>query len=319
MKRRDLLAAGATAVLTSTAWSQAATFPTRPITLICPWPPGGGADVQLRMLAKLMGDQLGQQVVVENRPGATGSLGALALMQARPDGYTLAQSHNGVLRQPFIAPVPYDPLKDFTYLIGVSDNPFGLVVREDREWRTLEQFIEHARRNPGKVNIGVPGLGSPGHLVSEQIAAQHDLKWAVVPYRGTANTMQALLSGEIDAAAESTGWVPFVDSNRARLLAVFSRQRLKKFPNVPTLIERKINASDFSPWGIVAPAGLDPAVAAKLHDTIRRAMDSPEFTNLLAMLAQEPIYMSPQKYLEYVREAVPQQKLIVDKFNLKAS
>lgn len=319
MHRRQLIAAGAgAAALASSSWAQAP-YPARPITLYCPWPPGGGADVQLRMLAKLMSATLGQQVVVENRPGATGSLGALALTQAKPDGYTIAQSHNGVLRQPFIAPTPYDALKDFTYIIGVSDNPFGLVVREDREWKTFEQFIEHARRNPGKVNIAVPGTGSPGHLVSDQIAAHHALKWTTVPYRGTANSMQALLAGDVDAAAESTGWVPFVDGGKVRLLAVFGRQRMKKFPNVPTLIEQKVNASDFSPWGIVGPAGMDPAVAARLHDTIRRAMDTPEFVALLATLAQEPIYMSPARYVDYVREAIPQQKTIVEKYNLKAA
>ena len=319
MKRRHLIAAGAgAAALASAGWAQTA-FPTRPVTLICPWPPGGGADAQLRMLAKLMSAELGQSVVVENRPGATGTLGAMALAQAKPDGYTLAQSHNGVLRQPFIAPTPYDPLKDFTYLIGVSDNPFALVVREDSAWKNLEQFVDHARKNPGKVNIAVPGKGSPGHLLSEQIAAQRDLQWTTVPYRGTANSMLALLAGDVDAAAESTGWVPFVESGKARLLAVFGRQRMKKFPSVPTLTELKINASDLSPWGIVGPAGMEPAVATRLHDSIRRAMDKPEFVNLLTSLGQEPLYMSPAKYLEYVRDAVPQQKIIVDKYNLKAN
>lgn len=318
MKRRHLIAAGAgAAVIASSSWAQSA-YPGRTITLICPWPPGGGADVQLRMLAKLMGAELGQQVIVENRPGATGSLGALALVRAKPDGYTIAQSHNAVLRQPFIAPTPYDPVKDFTYIIGVSDNPFGLVVREDREWKTLDQFLEYARKNPGKVNIAVPGKGSPGHLVSDQIASQFDLHWTTVPYRGTANSLQALLAGDVDAAAESTGWVPFVEAGKVRLLSVFTRQRLKKFPNVPTLIEQKINASDFSPWGIVGPVGMDPAVTVKLHDAIRRSMDKPEFVSLLATLAQEPLYMSPGRYVEYVREAIPQQKLIVDKYNLKA-
>ena len=319
MKRRHALSALAAAAAWSPAIRAQGSYPSRPITLICPWPPGGGADTQLRMLAKLMSASLGQQVVIENRPGATGSLGAAALMQAKPDGYTLAQSHNGVLRQPFIAPTPYDPLKDFTYIIGVSDNPFGIVVRDDRPWRTLEQFIQYAKTNPGKVNIAVPGRGSPGHLVSDQVAAQFDLKWTTVPYRGTANSMQALLAGEVDAAAESTGWVPFVESGKARLLAVLGRQRLRKFPNTPTLVEQKINASDFSPWGIVAPAGLDPAIAQRLHDTIRRAMDSSEFIELLATFAQEPIYMSPAAYLQYVRETVPQQKVIVDRYNLKST
>ena len=321
MQRRQLLGAAAGCAALATApvlWAQPE-YPTRSITLICPWPPGGGADVQLRALAKLMSEQLGQSVVIENRPGATGSLGALALKNAKPDGYTLAQSHNGVLRQPFLVPTPYDPLKDFTYIIGVSDNPFGLVVREDRPWKTIEQFIEYAKRNPGTVNIAVPGKGSPGHLVSDVVAEQFDLKWTVVPYRGTANSMQALLAGDVHAAAESTGWVPFVEGGKARLLAVFGQQRLKKFPGVPTLVESRINASDFSPWGIVAPAGTDPAIARKLHDTIRKVMQSPEFLNVLTMLAQEPVYMSPTQYAEYVREAVPQQKVIVDKFNLKAN
>jgi tripartite-type tricarboxylate transporter receptor subunit TctC len=322
MKRRHVVGAigamAGAAALPQAAWSQG-TYPTRPITLICPWPPGGGADVQLRMLAKLVSGILGQPVVVENRPGATGSLGAVALLQAKPDGYTLAQSHNGVLRQPFIAPTPYDPLKDFTYLLGISDNPFGLVVREDRPWKTLEQFIDYARQNSGKVNIAVPGKGSPGHLVSDRMAAEFDLKWTTVPYRGTANSMQALLAGEVDAAAESTGWVSFVESNKMRLLATFGRERLKKYPNVPTLVELKIDAWDFSPWGIVGPAGMDPKVAQTLHDAMRRAMEMREFTDLLATLAQEPVYMSPAKYVEYVRQAVPQQKIIVEKYNLKAA
>lgn len=322
MQRRKLLAAAASAAAAATAprvSAQGVTYPNKPITLICPWPPGGGADVQLRTLAKVMSGMLGEQVVLENRPGATGTLGAIALMQAKPDGYTLAQSHNGVLRQPFLAPTAYDALKDFTYIIGVSDNPFGLVVREDRPWRSLQDFIAHAKQNPGKINIAVPGKGSPGHLVAEQIAHKFDLKWTTVPYRGTANSMQALLAGEVDAAAESTGWVPFIEGGKARLLATFGRKRLKKYPDVPTLLDLKIDASDFSPWGIVAPAGLDPTIAKKLHDTIQRAMATPEFATMLAALAQEPVYMSPAQYVAYVREAVPQQKLIVDKYNLKAN
>ena len=319
MRRRHFAGAVAAASLAGTAaWAQR-DFPNRPITLICPWPPGGGADLQLRMLAKLTGTLLGQPMVVENRPGVTGSLGAITLMQAKPDGYTLCQSHNAVLRQPFIAATPYDPLKDFTYLIGVSDNPFGLVVRADSPWKTMAQFLDHARGNPGKVNIAMPGKGSPGHLISEQIATAQGLQWTTVPYRGTANSMQALLGGQVDAAAESTGWVPFVEGGKVRLLAVFGKARMKKYPDVPTLIEININASDYSPWGIVGPAGMDPAIAKTLHDGMRKAMLMPEFTNLLSTLGQEPIYMSPADYVRYVSEAVPQQKAIVEKYNLKAA
>jgi tripartite-type tricarboxylate transporter receptor subunit TctC len=318
VKTFAIASVAASGCLAGAAHAQA--FPNKPITLIVPFTAGGSSDVHLRALADQASKILGQPIVIDNKPGAVGTLGpSLMATTAKPDGYTIGMVSLAVFRQPFIQKVSYDPLKDFTYIIGVSDNPFGLVVREDREWKTLEQFIGHAKRNPGKVNIGVPGRGSPGHLVSDQIATQFDLKWTVVPYRGTANTMQALLAGEIDAAAESTGWVPFVEGSKARLLAVFSRQRFRKFPGVPTLIEQKIDAWDYSPWGIVAPAGLDPAIATRLHDAIRRVMEQPEFVHLLATLAQEPLYMSPQQYVAYVREALPQQKAIVEKYNLRAS
>lgn len=316
MKRRSLLLAGTgLALLPGLVRAQA--FPARPIVLVCPWPAGGGADVQLRTLAKLVGAALGQNMLVENRPGATGTLGAGSIARAKPDGYLIAQSHNAVLRQPFVADTPWDAARDFTYIIGISDNPFGLVVRADSQWQTLEQFLDHARSAPRTVTIAVPGRGSPGHIVADSIAATQRIDWTVVPYKGTADSLQNLMGGHVTAAAESTGWAPYVDAGRARLLAVFGDKRLKKYPNVPTLRERGIALSDFSPWGIVGPAGMEAAVVRTLHDAFRKAMQESEFVALLEKLAQEPVYMSTEQYRDYALRAIPFQKTLVDKYNLR--
>jgi tripartite-type tricarboxylate transporter receptor subunit TctC len=316
LSRRDFVGAlAAIGLPISSAFAQG--FPARTITLICPWPAGGGADTQMRGLAKGAGAVLGQTVIVENRPGATGTLAAAFTARARPDGYTLAQSHNAVLRQPFITATQYDAAKDFTYIIGISDNPFGLVVKADSPWGSFEEFLNHARQNPDKVTIAVPGIGSPGHLVADQIVATQKVRWTPVPYKGTADSMQALLGGHVTAAAESTGWVPFVESGRLRLLAVFGNRRLKKYPNVPTLKEVGIDVADFSPWGIVGPAGMDPFVTKTLHDAFKKAMEDPEFVTLLGTLAQEPLYMSGDAYRKYAVDALPFQKSVVEKYGLR--
>ena len=292
-------------------------FPSRPITLVCPWPPGGGGDLQLRTLAKAAGAILGQNMIVENRPGATGTIGAASIVRAKPDGYTLAQSHNAVLRQPYVTTTSWNAVKDFTYIIGVSDNPFGLVVKTDAPWRSFQEFLDYARQNPGVVTIAVPGKGSPGHQMADQIATARGLQWTPVPYKGTADSLQALIGGHVTAAAESTGWVPYVDSGRARLLAVFSDRRMKRYPNVPTLKELGVNAADYSPWGIVGPAGMTPTVVKTLHDSFKKAMDEPEFAAALGALAQEPVYMNSDEYRKYAIDAIPFQTTRVDKYGLK--
>ena len=316
LSRRTFIAVvGAGVLPLPRAFSQV--FPTRPITLVCPWPPGGGGDLQLRTLAKAVGASLGQNMIVENRPGATGTIGAGSIVHAKPDGYTLAQSHNAVLRQPYVTATSWDAARDFTYIIGVSDNPFGLVVKADSPWRTFQEFIDHARQHPGTLTIAVPGKGSPGHQMADQIAAVRGIQWTTVPYKGTADSLQALIGGHVSAAAESTGWVPYVDSGRARLLAVFSERRMKRYPNAPTLKELGVNAADHSPWGIVGPAGMDPAVVKTLHDAFRKAMEEPAFAAVLGALAQEPVYMGSNDYRKYALDAIPFQKTLVEKYGLK--
>ena len=295
-------------------------FPSRPITLYCPFPAGGGADTQMRALAQGAGAALKQSVIVENRPGALASLGAAAVARAKPDGYTLSQSNTGTLRQPFVATnASYDSLKDFTYILGVSETPFALAVRADAPWRTLDQFLQYAKQNPDRVSIAVPGVGSPGYVVADQIAHSNTLAWSTIPFKGTAESMNALLGGHVHAAAESTGWSPYVDSGQVRLLAVFTEKRLKKYPSVPTLKEAGVDTAVFEPWGIVGPAGMQSATVHVLHDAFKRAMEQPDFVAVLNSLSQEPLYMSGDEYRRYVVEALPQQRALVEKYGLRQS
>ena len=294
-------------------------YPSRPITFLCPWPAGGGGDLQMRVLAKLVGANLGEKVVVENKPGATGTLAAAGVARMKADGYAVAQSHDGVLRQPFITPSGYDPAVDFTYIIGVSENVFGLVVKTDSPWRTFQEFMEYARQNPNAVSIAVPGRGSPGHRVCDSLIAAYKMKWTIVPYKGSVDSLNGLMGGHVTAAAEASTWVTHVDSGRLRLLAVFGSRRLKRYPNVPTLKDLGLDIVEFSPWGIVGPAGMEQAVVKTVHDAVKRAMDDPEFIALLETLGQEPIYMSSDAYRKYALEAIPFQKAVVEKYGLRQS
>jgi tripartite-type tricarboxylate transporter receptor subunit TctC len=247
----------------------------------------------------------------------TGTLGAAAVARAQPDGYLLSQSLNSVLRQPFLTQTPYDAGKDFTYILGVSEFPFGLVVRADSPWKTLQDVIDHARRNPDALNIAVPGRGSPGHYIMDALSAQLNIRWTIVPYKGTADSLIALMGGHVSAAAESTGWAPFVDAGKARLLAVFTARRLKKYPDIPTLRELGYGLVDRSPWGIVGPRGMDPAIVSTLHDAFKKAMDDPEFVASLAVFANEARYMSGDEYLAFALDMIPKQKDLVEKYGLR--
>ena len=317
LTRRDVLAAGAAfGALAAPTRLLAKGFPSQPIKLICPWPPGGGADAQMRALAVAAGKVFGQQVIIENKAGATGTLGLATLVNAKPDGYTLAQATNAVYRQGFIAKTAYDPTKDFSYIIGVSAFNFGLVVRSDSPWKTIGDLVAYAKKNPGNVTFGTFGIGSPPQTVMDRIAARHGIQITHVPFKGTAEGMTALKGGHLDAIADGTGWAQFVDAGHFRLLAVFGEKRLKQWPNVPTLKELGYDIAEVAPWGLVGPKGIDPQIVKTLHDGFKKAMEDPDFLKALDLLVQEPMYMSTEDYRKYSLGQIPIQKAIVEKYKL---
>ena len=204
--------------------AQAQGFPARPVTLIVPWTAGGSTDIGMRALATATEKHLGQPIVIENRPGGSGTLspGQMAAT-AKPDGYTLAQLPITVFRLPFMTKTTFDPAKDFSYIIGVSGYTFGVVVKNDAPWKTFPELLVEAKANPGKINYGTPGPGTSLHITMEQIAKRQGIKWTHVPYKGSAETSTAILGGHIHAVADSSGWAQLVNMGQLRLLVTWAR------------------------------------------------------------------------------------------------
>jgi tripartite-type tricarboxylate transporter receptor subunit TctC len=212
----------------------AGAFPERPVRLIVPWPAGGTSDAMLRQLAESAAKHLGQPIVIENRPGANGTIGVAVAAQARPDGYSISQLPVTVFTTAHTSRLPFDPLTDLTYIIHLTAYTFGLAVRADAPWQTLDEFIAYARAHPAALTYGTSGPLSPGHIALSQIAAARGVRFTHVPYKGVADSSTALLGGHIHAIATSSGWAPLVDSGKLRLLATFGKVRTKRWPQVPT-------------------------------------------------------------------------------------
>lgn len=293
-------------------------FPERPVTLICPWPAGGGTDVAMRALAEAMSKQLGQRVIVENRPGAAGTIGPGNMARnSKPDGYTIAQMPIGVFRLPYIQKVNFDPMTDFTWIIGITGYTFGVVVRADSPWQTWQDFIAYAKANPGKVTYATPGTGTSLHITMEEIAQREGIEWIHVPFKGNAEATAALLGGHVMASADSTGWGEHIDSGRLRMLVSWGEQRTKRWPSVPTLKELGYGIVSNSPYGIAGPKGMNPKVVKVLHDAIRKAIDDPVYLKTIERLDQEPWYLNSADYERYAREYYPTQKAMMEKLGLK--
>jgi tripartite-type tricarboxylate transporter receptor subunit TctC len=313
-RRATLL--GAMAALPLPALAQAR-FPDRSIRLIVPWTAGGPADLGFRIMAEVASRRFGQPVVVENRAGASGTLGALALQEARPDGYTVSQMHVGVVRQMLLNPrPPYDPINDLTYILQITGFVMGLVVRADSPFQTLDQLLAHARANPGRMNFGSLGIGSTQHLVVERIGLAQNLTWTHVPYRGTADTLRALMGGEIDFASESSGWTPLVEAGNLRLLATYGTQRARRFPNVPTLKEQGLDIAVDSPGGLIGPRGMDPAVVATLADAFRAAAQDPAHVAFLERMDQPLMLLDGAAYREQMRRTMEEERALLARLNL---
>ncbi len=253
-------------LLAAAAGSLAQAFPSKPVTLIVPWPAGGSTDRHLRGLAEIASKYLGQNVVVENRPGGGGTIGPSQMaLQAKPDGYTISQFPMGMLRIPHMQKSAWNPLTDFTYIIGVTGYTFGMTVRADSPYKSFNEYIEAARKEPGKIDYASTGIGTTPHLNMEEVAMNAKVTLNHVPFKGNADSTQALLGGHVMAQSDATGWDKYVDGGQMRLLVTFGDTRTKRWPNVPTAKELGYGVVSTSPYGIAGPKGMDPAVVKTLH------------------------------------------------------
>jgi tripartite-type tricarboxylate transporter receptor subunit TctC len=280
------------------------------------FPAGGPTDITMRSLADSAGKLLGQPVVVENRPGAGGTLPAQALQTAAPDGYTLAQIPLGVFRLPYTTKINWDPVKDIAYVLNVTGYAFGLVVPTDSPLKTWAQFVAYAKANPGKLSYGSTGTLTSPHLTMELIAQQLGIELLHVPYKGSADLMQSIMGGQIMAAADSTGFASQVEAGKLRVLNTWGEQRLAKFPDAPTLKELGLGLVQNSPFGIGAPRATPPEVVRRLHDAFKKAMEEASYQQALARYDMVPMYMSSEVYSRFAQDTFQREKALVDKLGL---
>ena len=267
-----LVAAAVVPSVPSAAFAQA--YPEKAVTLIVPWPAGGSTDIAMRTIAEGAAEALGQPIVVDNKPGATGTLGpAVMAANAKPDGYTIAQMPITVMRLPLMQKTTWDAMRDFSYIVHLTGYTFGVTTKADGPLKSWADLVAYAKANPGKVSYATPGAGSSLHIGMEQIAAHSGIQLTHVPFKGGAETNAAVLGGHTTLQADSTGWKPLVDGGQLRLLAIWTAERSKNWPDTPTLKELGYPFVFNSPFGIAGPKGMDPGIVQKLHDAFKKAIE----------------------------------------------
>jgi tripartite-type tricarboxylate transporter receptor subunit TctC len=322
-RRRALLLAATAAAAAAAPWgaaqAQAQPYPNRPVTLIVPWPAGGSTDRHLRTLAEIASRHLGQPIVIENRPGAGGTLGPANMAQtAKPDGYTISQFPLGLLRLPHMQKSSWNPLTDFSYILGVSGYTFGPTVRADSPHKSYNEYIEAARKQPNQINYGSTGTGSSPHLIMEELAGNTKVQLTHVPFKGNADLVAALLGGHVMAQSDASGWDKYVDGGQMRLLVTFGEQRTQRWPEVPTAQELGYGVVSTSPYGLAGPKGMDPAVMKTLHDAFKKAMDDPKHAEVLAQLNQDMWYRTGDEYKQWAIATFDKDKALIERLGLAA-
>ena len=293
--------------------------PSKPITIYNPFAAGGVTDVHIRLIGETMSKVLGQQIIVDVKAGAAGTLAPAMLMSARPDGHQLACMSINSLRYPHYQQVNWDPLKDFTYISGLSGYTMGIVVRSSAPWQTLEELIAAGKKDPEKYNYGTSGVGGTGQLMMIEVEQVTGAKFTHVPYKGGAEWMQALLSDQVHFLADAAQWAPFVDNGQCRILAMATEKRLPKYKDSPTLIERGVNVVGQSPYGIVGPKSLPPEIVDSLYSAIKEAMAEPKVNEYLDKFLQLPWYKNPAEFRAFAEKYFVDVKPLLIKAGLAKS
>ena len=293
-------------------------FPNRPVSMIIPFPPGGTTDVTLRALAEGAARRLSQQVVVDNRPGAANTLGAAMVARARPDGYLLTQLPASAIRVQLLQKLAYDTLRDFTPVLCVTGYSYVTIAKGGRFPGGWADFVAEARRRPGELSYGSTGVNGTPHVTMAELAAKEGINIIHVPFRGDADGSQALLGGHIDVMAGGSGLATLVDGGAAQFMHVWNAERLARWPQAPTLKELGYDMVVTTPFGLVAPAGVDPGVTRVLHDAFAASARSGEFKAVLARYDMPDEYRNSADYGTLLRETVAREEALIRRLNLTA-
>ena len=305
--------------LASTAWAQP--YPSRPIRVIVPFVPGGNVDITARTVAPALGDALGQPVVVENRPGAAGMVGAQAMISSPADGYTLMMGSNSSLAvAPNLYPSwPYDPVKGIAPISNLAITPFVLVVRLGLPAQSLAEFVKLAKEKPGRLSMASGGNGSSNHLVGELFQMMTGLNLSHVPYKGTGAALVDLAGGQVDLLFDqASSTVPNVRGGKIRALAVASSSRQSALPDTPTFAEaglRDFEIDNFT--GLVGPAGMPLDAVARVHAAAVKALATPQVRERFASLGVQPVGDTPEQFGALIREDLARWSRVIKSAGVK--
>jgi tripartite-type tricarboxylate transporter receptor subunit TctC len=318
--RRQFLFAAILTAIAANAWAQER-YPARPIRLLVPFPAGGPVDVMGRLVAQRLSATLGQQVVVENRPGAGSTLAARAAATAEPDGYTLlvASAASLAIGPALYSNIGYDPATSFAPIALVSIVPYVMIAGPSVAAKSVPDLVAYAKANPGKLNIGVPN-GAPPHMIAAWFRSATRTDVVVVPYKGASNVITDLMGGQVDLGFETTS-VTFghVHDGKVTALGVATRARLPELPDVPTMIEGGLPDFIASSWtGIMAPAGTPKDVLARLNAEVNAALTSPELQDRFKKLAAEAKPGTPEDFAAFIRLEVPKWQAMAKLAGVKA-
>ncbi len=290
-------------LLASGAWAQA--YPTKPIRLVVPFPPGGATDILARNVAQKLTEAWGQQVIVDNRPGAGGNIGSELVAKSAPDGYTLEMGTVGThaINASLYAKMPYDHVKDFVPVILVAGVPNVLVVNPSVPVNSVAELISYAKANPGKLNFASSGNGTSIHLSGELFKVMAGVQITHIPYKGSAPAMQDLLGGQVQLMFDNLPpSLPQIKAGKLKALAVTSATRAAALPDVPTMAEAGLPGFEASSWfGVLAPAGTPPAIVAKLNAEIGKWLASPEAKEKLLALGANAAGGTPEDFAKHIQ------------------
>jgi len=309
------------AVLGASAPARAEDYPTRPITLIVPYPPGGGVDAMARIVADKLSEALGQQVIVDNRGGGGGNIGTRAVAKAAPDGYTLLLGHTGTIsiNPSLYANAGYEPRRDFQAIGLIASMPVALMANPSFAPRSLSELIALAKKEPGKINLGTSAIGTGSYLCAELFKAEAGVEMTIIPYKGTAPVMTDLVGGHVPVAF---GVLPPALGNIAagtlRVLAVTSAKRFSLLPDAPTVAESGLPSFEaVLHYGLLAPVGTPRPVIERLNTELRKLASLPEVQQRIHSEGGDPLTSSPEEYTADIDREATKWEVLIRRLNLK--
>ncbi|MGZ5207270.1 MAG: tripartite tricarboxylate transporter substrate binding protein [Caldimonas sp.] len=297
-------AAMAAAALLAAGAAPAQSYPTKPIHFVVPFTPGSGTDIIARTVGEVMGRNMGQSIIVDNRPGAGGTIAAGAVAKGEADGYTVLVHSSGHVLNPAIYPnLPYDTLKDLTGVTPLAALPNVMVVSPSRGWKTVADLVAAAKAKPGQLNYGSAGNGSATHMNAEKFKLQAGIDALHIPFKGTPEALNDVMAGRIDwFFAPLSSALPLIRDGKLQALAVSTPMRAPTLPQVPTTVEAGVPGSEYTFWvAMIVSSQTPPALIRRLHDEAIKALASPEVKERLTQLGAEPMPMAPDAFNAYIR------------------